>query len=71
MSFAVTVIYKQISLTTAQYGLLLAASLIGMIPGSILFGWLSDKMGRNKIMDLDLFFLVFGINPIKNTYLQK
>ncbi|WP_143713009.1 hypothetical protein [Saccharolobus islandicus] len=55
------------SLTTAQYSLLLAASLIGMIPGSILFGWLSDKMGRNKIIDLDLFFLVFGINPIKNT----
>ncbi|QXJ28444.1 MFS transporter [Saccharolobus shibatae] len=62
ISFAVTVIYKQFSLTTVQYGLLLAASLIGMIPGSILFGWLSDKMGRSKIMGLDLFFfLVFGI----------
>ncbi|MCH4815178.1 MAG: MFS transporter [Saccharolobus sp.] len=62
ISFAVTVIYKQFSLTTVQYGLSLAASLIGMIPGSILFGWLSDKMGRSKIMGLDLFFfLVFGI----------
>ncbi|AAK42313.1 MFS transporter [Saccharolobus solfataricus] len=62
ISFAATIILKEFSLTTVKYGLLLAASLIGMIPGSIVFGWLSDKMGRSKIMGLDLFFfLVFGI----------
>ncbi|WP_338603217.1 MFS transporter [Sulfolobus tengchongensis] len=62
ISFAATIILKEFSLTTIQYGLLLASSLIGMIPGSILFGWLSDKMGRSKIMGLDLFFfLVFGV----------
>ncbi|QXJ34795.1 MFS transporter [Saccharolobus shibatae] len=72
ISFAVTVIYKQFSLTTVQYGLLLAASLIGMIPGSILFGWLSDKMGRSKIMGLDLFFfLVFGtLSAISQNFVE-
>ena len=32
-----------------------------MIPGSIIFGYLSDKLGRKKVLGLDLFFfLVFG-----------
>jgi len=65
ISFASTLILKEFSLTTAQYGLLLAASLMGMIPGSIIFGWLSDKMGRSKLMGIDLFFfLVFGITAV-------
>ncbi|BBD73143.1 MFS transporter [Sulfodiicoccus acidiphilus] len=62
ISFASTFILREFSLTTPEYGLLLAASLIGMIPGSVLFGWLSDRMGRSKLMGVDLFFfLVFGI----------
>lgn len=72
ISFAATFILKEFSLNTLEYGLLLASSLAGMIPGSILFGWLSDKMGRSKLMGLDLvLFLVFGItSAISQNFLE-
>ncbi|EZQ11726.1 MFS transporter [Candidatus Acidianus copahuensis] len=72
ISFAATFILKEFSLSTLEYGLLLASSLAGMIPGSILFGWLSDKMGRSKLMGLDLIlFLVFGItSAISQNFLE-
>lgn len=62
ISFAVYFIANEFKLTSIQTGLVTSASLIGMIFGAILFGWLSDKMGRSKIMGIDLiFFAVFGL----------
>jgi len=61
ISFASIFIRKEFSLSATEYGLLLSASLIGMIPGSLIFGYLSDKIGRKRVLGLDLFFfLVFG-----------
>ncbi|ACP54760.1 MFS transporter [Saccharolobus islandicus] len=62
ISFAVYFIVNEFKLTSIQTGLITSASLIGMIFGAILFGWLSDKMGRSRIMGIDLiFFAVFGL----------
>jgi len=72
ISFASTFILKEFSLSTVEYGLLLSASLMGMIPGSIIFGYLSDKLGRKKILGFDLFFfLIFGIlASLSNNFIQ-
>ena len=55
-----------------EYGLLLSASLIGMIPGSIIFGYLSDRLGRKKILGFDLFFfLIFGtLASFSNNFIE-
>ncbi|QIW22940.1 MFS transporter [Sulfolobus sp. S-194] len=70
ISFASTIISKEFSLTSAELGLLVSSSLIGMIPGSIIFGYLADKIGRKRLMGFDLlFFLVFGIlTAISNSF---
>ncbi|MBB5253689.1 MFS transporter [Sulfurisphaera ohwakuensis] len=70
ISFASTIIAKEFSLTSAELGLLVSSSLIGMIPGSIIFGYLADKIGRKRLMGFDLlFFLVFGIlTAISNSF---
>lgn len=70
ISFASTIISKEFSLTSAELGLLVSSSLIGMIPGSIIFGYLADKIGRKKLMGFDLLiFLVFGIlTAISNSF---
>ena len=72
ISFASTFIYKEFSLSATEYGLLLSASLMGMIPGSIIFGYLSDKLGRKKVLGLDLFFfLVFGaLASFSNNFIE-
>jgi len=62
ISFAVYFIANEFKLISIQTGLITSASLIGMIFGAMLFGWLSDKMGRSRIMGIDLiFFAVFGL----------
>lgn len=49
ISFASTIIREQLNLTPFEYGLLLSASLMGMIPGSLVFGYLSDKVGKKSL----------------------
>ncbi|MCY0860120.1 MAG: MFS transporter [Sulfolobaceae archaeon] len=62
ISFVLLYISKQFALTSLEYGLLSSASLAGMIPGALIFGYISDKMGRSKLMTIDLiFFTVFAI----------
>ncbi|WP_009989815.1 MFS transporter, partial [Saccharolobus solfataricus] len=62
ISFTVYFIANEFKLISIQTGLITSASLIGMIFGAMLFGWLSDKMGRSRIMGIDLiFFAVFGL----------
>ncbi|EWG07913.1 MAG: major facilitator superfamily protein [Candidatus Aramenus sulfurataquae] len=62
ISFAEPFIQKEMSLSSAQLGLVVSSSLIGMIIGSLLLGRLSDRVGRKKLMGIDLFFfLVFAL----------
>ncbi|EZQ06652.1 MFS transporter [Candidatus Acidianus copahuensis] len=62
ISFAILFLQKEMSLTTFQEGLVNSASLIGMIFGSLLFGVLSDKLGRKRLMGIDLIiFTVFAL----------
>jgi putative MFS transporter len=62
ISYALLFIVKEMSLTPLQEGLVTASSLMGMGIGAVLFGYLSDKLGRKKLFGLDLFFFtVFAI----------
>ncbi|AKV74133.1 MFS transporter [Metallosphaera sedula] len=62
ISFALLFLPKELHLTPLQEGLVSSASLMGMILGSVLLGLLSDKMGRKRLMGLDLvIFTVFAI----------
>ncbi|QXJ29404.1 putative MFS-type transporter [Saccharolobus shibatae B12] len=62
ISFAIYFISSEFKLASIQTGLITSSSLMGMILGAILFGLLSDKMGRSRIMGIDLiFFAFFGL----------
>ncbi|MDP5009324.1 MAG: MFS transporter, partial [Glaciimonas sp.] len=49
IGFALTSLQQQIHLDAWWMGLLGSSALIGIFFGSLLFGWLSDRMGRQKI----------------------
>ncbi|MEM3972674.1 MAG: MFS transporter [Saccharolobus sp.] len=68
ISFAIIFISSQLKLNPSETGLVSSASLIGMLFGSLLFGFLSDKMGRKKLMTVDLiFFSVFALTSAIST----
>jgi MFS transporter, putative metabolite transport protein len=46
--------------TTAESGLIGAASLVGIFFGATVFGFLTDRIGREKMYALDLVVLVVG-----------
>jgi len=72
ISFALPFLVKEIGLNIYQEGLVSASSLIGMALGALLFGALSDKLGRKKLMGVDLiFFSVFAVlSGLSNSFLQ-
>ncbi|KLO27985.1 MFS transporter [Mycobacterium haemophilum] len=51
---------KQLNPTATESGLIGAASLIGMFLGASVFGFLTDRIGREKMYALDLVVLVMG-----------
>ncbi len=62
ISFAILFIPRELGLNSIQVGLVSSASLMGMILGSVVLGLLSDRMGRRKLMGLDLMiFTVFAV----------
>lgn len=59
ISGAVLFLRKEFSLTSVQLGLALGSASLGCIPGPVLAGWISDRIGRKK--SLILADLLFGI----------
>jgi len=51
---------EQLHPTTTESGLIGAASLIGIFFGASVFGFLTDRIGREKMYALDLVVLVLG-----------
>ncbi|MFS0698245.1 MFS transporter [Streptomyces nitrosporeus] len=47
-------------LTPAWVGLIGSASLIGLFLGGLVFGWLTDKIGRQKMYLIDLLVFLIG-----------
>ncbi|BBG23728.1 Putative sialic acid transporter [Sulfuracidifex tepidarius] len=72
ISFALFFLGKEMSLNPYQEGLVSSASLMGMGIGAVLFGALSDKLGRKRLMGVDLFFFsVFAVlSALSNNFLQ-
>ncbi len=72
ISFALFFLGKEMSLNPYQEGLVSSSSLMGMAVGAVLFGAMSDKLGRKKLMGIDLFFFsVFAIlSALSNDFIQ-
>lgn len=51
---------KEIPVSTVEMGLIGTASLVGMLIGAVVFGSLTDKIGREKMYAIDLAVLVVG-----------
>ncbi|MGW0608294.1 MFS transporter [Streptomyces sp. NPDC002640] len=51
---------EDLQLTSAWAGLIGAASLIGLFFGGLIFGWLTDKVGRQKMYLIDLLVFLIG-----------
>jgi MFS transporter, putative metabolite transport protein len=58
MGAAVILLRKQFGLTPQEVGLLGASTFIGAIVGLLVFGDLSDRVGRRSIFVINLFFFV-------------
>lgn len=59
VGYAMASLSQQMPLDAFWSGLLGASALIGIFLGSLLFGWLSDKLGRQKIFLLS-FIIITG-----------
>jgi len=57
ISYALASLNRQIPLDAFWIGLLGSSALIGIFLGSLVFGWLSDKLGRQKIFLLSFVII--------------
>ncbi len=65
LSVALPYIALQLHLSPVQLGLLGASSLIGIFFGSLVFGWLTDRLGRKTTFSLVfIFFLITSLLQI-------
>ncbi len=62
IAFAVILIQNYISLSSLEYGLIIASVIIGAIIGTIMVGYLSDLLGRRRIyLSTLIFFIIFDL----------
>jgi PHS family inorganic phosphate transporter-like MFS transporter len=57
---ATTLIAKQWGLTSAETGLINAITLLSAFFGAIVFGRISDKLGRKRVYGMEAALMVFG-----------
>ncbi|MCC4306716.1 MULTISPECIES: MFS transporter [Rhodococcus] len=59
MAVAIPGISDEFKLSPVMLSIMAAAALVGIFGGSLIFGWLSDRIGRHKLFTIDL--AVFAI----------
>lgn len=57
---ATTLIAKQWGLTSAETGLINSITLLSAFFGAIVFGRISDKLGRKRVYGMEAALMVFG-----------
>lgn len=72
ISVAVLVLKSQFSLSSTEITLLLGSTILGMIFGGVLIGYLTDLKGRRYVYLWDMaFFILFGVlSAVATDYLQ-
>ena len=64
--YAMSFMQKVMNIESTQVDSLMAAALFIGTPLFVLFGWLSDKVGRKPIMMIGLLLAIFAYRPIYN-----
>lgn len=62
--YAMSFMQKVMNMESAQVDSLMAAALFVATPGFVLFGWLSDKVGRKSIMLMGMALAIIFYRPI-------
>jgi MFS transporter, AAHS family, 4-hydroxybenzoate transporter len=60
MSFAAPALLQDWGLNRGSLAPVLTSSIFGMAFGSVLLGWLSDRVGRQRVFVLCMLFLTIG-----------
>jgi len=62
--YAMSFMQKVMNIDSSQVDSLMAAALFVATPGFVLFGWLSDKIGRKAIMMAGMLLAILAYRPI-------
>lgn len=65
--YAMSFMQKVMNIDAGQVDSLMAIALFVATPGFVLFGWLSDKVGRKAIMLTGMLLAIFAYRPIYNS----
>lgn len=58
IAYAMPVLAKEWSLTSAQIGMIFSAGYLGQLFGALIFGWLAERIGRMKVLTFTILLFV-------------